>query len=220
MPPPGPPTNIHSRQPARAPVDGTWYMVARKAYNDNPVYFGTGKGARFSSPSAKYGVTYLARTKEAAFAETIRGSRLHYDASGNLCTYESIVEELELHTFKLKKSAARAIDLTGAGCAKIGARVECFTLGTAQGYKISQQWARKLMTHPVEAVGLLYIGNRAADRCLALFGNQKGTGFGCSVGPVIASSAGNSVVPLLKNRSFNAWLKAVDIRLTAAILRL
>ena len=97
MPPPNPPKNIHSKRPALASVDGEWYMVTRKEFRKAPVFFGIGKSTRFSSPSAKYGVTYLARTKEAAFAETIRDTKLHFDARDNLCIYASEIEQLELH---------------------------------------------------------------------------------------------------------------------------
>jgi hypothetical protein len=86
-------------------------MVTEEEYRNDPVFYGTGKGTRFSSPSAKYGVTYLARTKEAAFAEKIRDSKLHYDAHDNHCIYGSEVEGLELHTFKLKKGTELALNL-------------------------------------------------------------------------------------------------------------
>ncbi|MDQ8207349.1 RES family NAD+ phosphorylase [Coraliomargarita sp. SDUM461003] len=192
-------------------------MVARKEYSDAPVFYGSGKSTRFSSPSAKYGVTYLARTKEAAFAETIRDSKLHYDANDNLCIYESELEQLELHSFKLKKGKARVIDLTGPGCDKIGARVECFTQGTAQGYRISQQWARELMTHPVAAAGLLYLGNRSADTCVALFGEIGKTGFENSIGNVEEMTIQRKTTPLGADGSFIRWLKEVDIQLTPSI---
>jgi hypothetical protein len=220
MPPPSPPKNIHSKRPALASVDGEWYMVTRKEFRKAPVFYGTGKSTRFSSPSAKYGVTYLARTKEAAFAETIRDTKLHYDECDNLCIYASEIEQLELHSFNFKKGNAQAIDLTGQGCARISARLECFTLGTAQGYRISQQWARELMLHPVGAAGLLYYGNRSAGICLALFGEKRGTGFERSIGQIEEITSQRKFMPLRKNKTFLRWLKETDIRLTPAISNL
>lgn len=68
--PPEPPADLHSREPLLGPFDGVWYMVVRKEHRDSPVFFGTGSGTRFSGPTAKYGVTYLARSKEAAYSTT------------------------------------------------------------------------------------------------------------------------------------------------------
>lgn len=217
MPPPRPPADLHSKKPRLAPLDGVWYMVARKEHHAAPVFFGSGKGTRFSSPSAKYGVTYLARTKEAAFAEKIRDQKLHLDQDDKLCIYESEIEQLELHTFKLKKGPARAIDLTGQGCAMLTARVECFTMGTANGYRISQAWARELMTHPLNAAGLIYIGNRSADLCLGLFGKKGLTGFEDAVASLDEIKSFRKHAPLAKDPSFIKWLKAAGIGRTTRL---
>lgn len=220
MPPPNPPVDIHAKKPLLAAFDGVWYKVTPKQYREEPIYYGTSRKCRFSSPSAKYGVAYLARTREAAFAETIRDQKIYYDSSGGLCIYRSEVEQLELHTFKLKKGCARAIDLCGKGCARVSARVECFTNGTAPGYRVSQSWSRQLMTHPANASGLLYIGNRSADACLALFGEKEMVGFEHSVGRVVSSGGSQQIVPLTECGSFQKWLDTLQIRQTESIVEL
>lgn len=171
-----PPVDLDKLTPSREAIAGTWYRVAHRKFRKTIHFFSDSIGNRFSSPSAKYGVSYYGITPESAFAETIRGGMVY---SGRLLK-ELELEPLDIHTVEMTEIEEdplnSAFSVIGSGARRIGAQAECFNLGTKEGYSCSQAWASALMIHPDSAGGIVYYGNQSVERCLGLFGEKQSKG--------------------------------------------
>lgn len=209
-----PPRNILNRDVAREVIDGTWYRVSSSDFRDDPIYFSTNRGVRFSSPEAKYGVCYLGSTPEAAYAETVRDAMLSTNPdTQHKYIPESSLRKLELHRYKIQSRNGIAISLYDEGLIKIDARLEYFCTGDLEGYQRSQSWARSLMEHPCEATGLIYLGNRSGAKCLALFGAPNKSGFKHAIKGVSTIGRSYKPSPLLKRKDFFQWLQDAQIEM-------
>jgi hypothetical protein len=124
-----------------------------------PIFFGMSSANRFDDPRGTYGVCYLARTIEGAFAETcLRDVGAQFVALGFVA--ERAVARIEtLHTLRL-------VAVHGAGLARLGA-----TAAVSSGaYGPAQAWSRAIHQHPAHVDGLSYRSTHDnSQRCVALF---------------------------------------------------
>lgn len=202
-----PPSNLAALKPLLERVEGTWYRVTQRRFCREVHYFSDRTSNRFSSPSAAYGVSYYGATPEAAFAESVRDSALidHNTLNG------PVLEGLDLHEIKIIEKVPEATDnlaitLAGQGAAQIRFRGELANFSKPDGYRISQEWARALMEHPVEHCGLVYLGNYAQAACLGLYGKKGGKGARVRKAKGLELKKGRCI-PLMNSHAFRLWVE-------------
>ena len=123
------------------------------------LHFGKSGANRFDDPQQVYGVCYVARTLEGAFAETcLRAVGTQFVATAFLkarsFTIIEAVKDLQL------------VKVHGPGLARLGAT----SVVTGGDHAISQAWSRAIHDHPSAPDGLLYRANYDnGEICAALF---------------------------------------------------
>lgn len=158
---PEPPADLAKINLPLAPTRRQWFrMTAGKARS--PLHWSRLGRYRFDSPSARWGVCYLAESVVAAFQEIwgdqIRSRRLDWQELEQKVVWQIAVSP-----------GLRTIELAGETLITIKSTLQCFT----GGYPKSQRWGAALMDHPVELDGLQYLGRRSGRHCVALFGDEK-----------------------------------------------
>lgn len=205
--PKSPPENLSSLKPLIEPVTGTWYRVTRRLHSKDVHFFSMSEANRFSSSTAKFGVSYYGATPEAAFSESVRSSaRIDSDKLNG-----PILEDLDLHEVTIsvndtEASENGAIALYSTGCERIRAKLEYFCVSTRDGYIISQEWGRALMHLTVPHCGLLYQANNAGDLCFGLYGQQGGKGAQARLAKGLELKKVRSF-PLLESYAFLQWVR-------------
>jgi len=125
----------------------------------SPLFFGSTGNNRFDDPDKGYGVCYLARTVEGAFAETcLRAVGARFVALGFLEARS--FSEIEV------TEPLRLASLHGPGLARIGATAAV----TSGPHRDAQDWSRALHDHPANPDGISYRSNHDnGEFCVALF---------------------------------------------------
>ena len=195
-----PPTDLEDRAPKLYQPTGKWYRVVPSDFAKSPLYFGNHGTGRFDHQDGTFGVCYLGDTPEAAFAETL--NRLLEDGK-----FLQLSEAKSKILFEFEFTGeADCIDLSGVGLSTVGATLECFTRTGTSGYADSQEWGRQLMEHPANAAGLHYLGRRAGESCLALFGTPGGSGFGKRRAKTLRIRQ-TGKISLTESQTFADWLE-------------
>ena len=145
----------------------------------DPLYFGKTGANRFDDPDGRYGVCYVARSHEGAFAETcLRAVGAQFVAATFLQSRSFAIIET---TAPLRLALVR-----GSGLARLGAT----SVVSAGDHAISQVWSRAIHEHQSAPDGLSYRANHDnGEICAALFDR-------CREGLKVASSQ-----PVLSNRA-------------------
>lgn len=128
-----------------------------------PIFWSRKGIYRFDSAGAPFGVLYSACNLTTAILEVF-GDKLRRTPRLTI----SEIERYDIYAVRVSEDA-QTVALEGPNLAQIGA-----TLGSFAGsYPLSQKWGLALMQHRAEIDGLVYLGRRSGDHCLALFGDEK-----------------------------------------------
>lgn len=123
------------------------------------IHFGRTGDNRFDDPARQYGVCYLARSLEAAFAETFLR---HVGAT--LVSRQALAARSA--SIVVATDDLRVAMLHGPGLARMGA-TGAVTSGT---YDVSQPWSSAIHDHPEQVDGIMYRSNHDnGEFCVALF---------------------------------------------------
>lgn len=161
---PLPPVDFQARKLAlrRLPASTLWYRFHDKSFN--ALYFGKQRAQRFDDPEQDFGVLYVARQMEGAFAEVFLRNVEPYRF---LTT--TILERKVLSTVSTNRSL-KLVDLAGIGLARMGIDNRLAT----GSYTISQAWSRAFQTHPQMPDGLLYRSRHYPKHlCAAIFATTQ-----------------------------------------------
>lgn len=130
------------------------------------LYFDRSTGSRFNAPDATYGVCYMARRPEGAFAETFLRNPGRTMLPADLVTAKAYVR-LEL------AAAVRIANFVGPALAKLGATAE--VCHRSQPYEVPQAWSKAIFAHPSSVDGLAYTARHDdSEVCVALFDRRNG----------------------------------------------
>jgi len=158
---PEPPADLSQITLSLAPTRRQWFRMTTDKER-SPLHWSRLGRYRFDSPSARWGVCYLAESVPAAFQEIwgdqIRSKRLDWRDLERKIVWQ-IAASPHLRT----------IELAGETLTALKATLQCFT----GSYPKSQRWGAALMEHPLDLDGLQYLGRRSGRHCLALFGDEK-----------------------------------------------
>jgi hypothetical protein len=160
--PPAPPADFANIPlPLESPRGRTFYRITNSSH-PSPLFFSKAGFYRFDSPSAKWGVCYLADRVETAalevFGDAFRKRSLdHSELAGKTVWRITVPADLQL------------LALRGEVLPRIKATLQSFV----SRYSLSQEWGRVFMTHPIEMDGVLYAGRQSGGSCLALFGDNN-----------------------------------------------
>jgi len=145
------------------PVGTNVYRFYTAKYE--PLYFDRSRDGRLNAPDATYGVLYVAKRSEGAFAETFLRSPGRTLIDADLLTRKAYVR-LQVG------SDLSLIKLAGAGLSVLGATAEIVHSGLP--YDTSQIWSKVLSQHPVNADGIAYYARHDDEElCYALFDRCK-----------------------------------------------
>jgi hypothetical protein len=123
------------------------------------IHFGRSGENRFDDPQGGFGVCYVARNLEGAFAETCLRD------VGAQFVSRSFLEARAITILRLTGDL-RLVRAHGPGLARLGVTSAL----SAGPYEISQAWARAMHDHPVAPDGLLYRSNHDNSQlCAGLF---------------------------------------------------
>lgn len=136
----------------------TWY---RMTTCPSPIFWSRRGTYRFDSPTAKWGVCYLAESISSSFLE-IWGDKIR---PSRRLSWSEIQPMMVWHVEV--SSSLNAIELAGETLAVIKANTQSFV----SSFALSQEWGRQLMLHPADIDGMKYIARRCGRSCLALFGD-------------------------------------------------
>lgn len=126
-----------------------------------PIYFDRTTSGRFNAPDASYGVLYVARSVNGAFAETFLRS------PGSTLIDIGFLRRKGYVRLKAA-SPLTFIDLTGPGLAIAGATAELPHSGLP--YDVARAWSKALLDHPVNADGIAYHARHDdTELCYAIF---------------------------------------------------
>ncbi|WP_052182864.1 RES family NAD+ phosphorylase [Rhizobium sp. YS-1r] len=158
-PGPLPPADLVSRELPIEIIDKGTRLVRIHRSELDPIFFGSSGGNRFDDPTRQYGVCYLARTIEGAFAETcLRSVGARFVA----------LTFLEARSFcEIEVTAPlRLVSVHGPGLAQIGAT----GIVTSGPHSVAQQWSSVIHDHPAGADGITYRSNHDnGELCVAMF---------------------------------------------------
>lgn len=162
---PLPPLDLAKRTPElmTLPAGTNVYRFFTAKYE--PIYFDRSRDGRLNAPDATYGVLYVAKRSEGAFAETFLRSPGRTLIDTDLLARKAYVR-LQL------RSDLSLIKLAGPGLAVLGATAEIVHSGLP--YDTSQIWSKALSQHPVNADGIAYNARHDDEElCYALFDRCK-----------------------------------------------
>lgn len=158
--PPHPPADLSSIDLDTVEPTGTVFFRVSHEDFASPLFFSRKGLYRFDSPTAKWGVCYVAPEIPTAlletFADAIRARRIDFAEFDQRLVWKITIPD-RLQTLRL----------SGPTLPKIKATLQSFV----SRYSLSQEWGRAFMTHPQELDGLLYTGRQSGAECLALFGD-------------------------------------------------
>lgn len=158
---PLPPLNLPSRNPkiVSLPPGRELHRFYTAIYD--PVFFDRSTSGRFNAPDGSFGVLYMARLVNGAFAETFLRS------PGNTLIDIGFLRRKGYVVLKTL-SPLKLIDLTGPGLAVVGATAEVPHSGMP--YDAPQAWSKALFAHPVNADGIAYHARHDdTEICYAIF---------------------------------------------------
>jgi hypothetical protein len=159
----GPPANLADRKLPIIELTGTFRRIHLTSLDS--LFFGRTAGNRFDDPRGEkgdFGALYLARDHFGAFIETFG------DSAGNTVSIRTL--ELRSIAEVTVTASIRAIDLTAAGAAWVGAAGEV----TAGEHALSQRWAHALWSHPAKPEGIYYRARHDQSRfCVVIFDRAK-----------------------------------------------
>ena len=156
---PLPPKDFDERELPIEVVPASTVFVRIHRNDLGALHFGRTGTNRFDDPEGKYGVCYLARSHEGAFAETcLRAVGAQFVAT----TF------LQGRSFAFVEAAGplRLAVAYGPGLARLGAT----SVVSAGDHRRSRLWSRAMHDHPSAPDGLLYRANHDNNEiCAALF---------------------------------------------------
>lgn len=168
---PPPPADLGDRPLPLATRAHAWWRLHDGRFG--PVWFGRGQLYRFDDPQGEFGVLYVTRTVEGAFAEAFRvGGRRAL----------TIADLRRRHLARVEFARPlRLVDLTGPGLARIGVDAALVTAP----WRDAQRWSRAIWAHPACPDGLLYpSGADPSCVCAAVFDRAAGGAVATSHGPL------------------------------------
>jgi hypothetical protein len=154
-----PPADLSTRT---LPIDilpaGTAFFRIHRVEFD-ALHFGRSGLNRFDDPERRFGVCYVARSIEGAFAETCLRT------VGAALVSRAFLAERGF-TEITAKAALRLARMHGPGLARLGATAAV----TSGPYVLAQPWSRALHAHPAAVDGIAYRSNHDnGEFCAALF---------------------------------------------------
>jgi hypothetical protein len=162
-PGPLPPPDFASRDLPLEEIPAGARLIRIHQTHLGPLFFGATGGNRFDDPNKTYGVCYLAKTLEGAFAETCLRS------VGARFVAMTFMEARSVSAIAVK-AKLRLLSLHGPGLTQIGATGAV----TSGPHVIAQQWSRAIHDHPDAIDGIAYRSNHDnAEICVALFDRVK-----------------------------------------------
>ena len=195
-----PPENFAIRTLPLVPAAGAFYRCANA--NRPLLDWDHRETSRFSHPSFRFPVLYLAVEKLTSFWECF-GDELNDQAPGQRALSRAQLGSREWVSFNIVPHVL-VVDTTDARVLRtLGADASTFFAE----YTVTQAWAKALMEHPARPDGLYYRSRLHATRkCLAVFGKP---------GFRRATSRFNPVKtgPLLEDRDFLLFLAIEDVDL-------
>ena len=158
-PEPLPPADFASRDlPVETVPAGTGFFRIHRT-GLGALHFSKSGDNRFDDPDRDYGVCYVARSLEGAFAETCLrevGATLIPLATLTARSVTVITASERLHL----------VELRGRGLARVGATA----LVSSGTYDVSQPWSRAIHRHAAMVDGIAYQSNHDnGEQCVALF---------------------------------------------------
>ena len=159
--PPRPPADVLSRRPriASAPAGTIVHRFYSTAFD--PIHFDTGLDGRLNAPDGSYGVLYVAKAIEGAFAETFLRQPGRRQIPADLLARKGYAR------LRLTRRM-NFILLAGQGLGVLGATAEVTHGGGS--YDLPQTWSTALHRHPVVADGIAYHARHDDDEtCYAVF---------------------------------------------------
>ena len=158
---PLPPADLARREPQLIIVPAGSIVHRFYTAKFDPIFFDRSREGRLNAPDASYGVLYVARDIEGAFAETFLrrpGATILDPELLSRKAYIRIKTRLEL----------KLIKLAGSGLAILGATAEVVQGGLP--YDVPQIWSKALATHQTDPHGIAYYGRHNDEAlCYALF---------------------------------------------------
>ncbi len=158
---PFPPSDLHGRRPniVSLPAGSEIHRFYTAIYE--PIFFDQSRTGRFNAPDGSYGVLYVAKLVNGAFAETFLRSPGNTLIDGGFLKRKAYARLGILSSLKL-------IDLTGPGLAIVGATAEVPHSGLP--YDTAQGWSKALFDHPARADGIAYHARHDdTEICYAIF---------------------------------------------------
>jgi RES domain len=156
---PEPPAWLGEIALALADIPDTWFRLSSRRYS-SPLFWSRRGRYRFDSKDARWGVCYAAGSILSAFLEV----------SGNKIRHWAPLDWNEVRDVCVWRittpSSLRGIHLCGETLTVIDATLQCFV----SSYPKSQRWGAALMDHAADLDGLVNIGRRCGNPCLAMFG--------------------------------------------------
>ena len=156
---PPPPQDFARRELPVETIPAETLLVRIHHGDFNPIYFGSTEYNRFDNQNECFGICYLAKTIEGAFAETfVRGAS---DRARDL----QFVQERSFSEI-VATAPLRLSSLHGPGLARVGA-----TSAVASGpYDDARIWSQAIHDHPAVPHGIAYRSKHDDDEiCIALF---------------------------------------------------
>ncbi|MGL4962162.1 MAG: RES family NAD+ phosphorylase [Inquilinus sp.] len=153
--------------PASLPV----VTVEGPVYRCHPIahgymFFGKSASYRFDDPLGLFGVLYLGKTREAAFAETCLRN---VDAT---LVSESFLAKRAMIQVVIKP--VTLLQAYGPGLAKIG-QTALISASSQDEYPLTQAFSREVHEHPDKVSGIAYKSRHDNDQlCVALFERAVG----------------------------------------------
>ncbi|UVK35796.1 RES family NAD+ phosphorylase (plasmid) [Mesorhizobium sp. AR10] len=162
---PLPPSDLAKRTPELVTLSAGANVYRFYTARYEPIYFDRSRDGRLNAPDATYGVLYVAKRSEGAFAETFLRSPGRTLIDADLLARKAYVR-LQL------RSDLLLIRLAGPGLAVLGATAEIVHSGLP--YDTSQIWSQALSRHPLNADGIAYNARHDDEElCYALFDRCK-----------------------------------------------
>ena len=158
---PLPPADLAGRLPDLISVPAGTAVHRFYTARYESVFFDRSRDGRLNAPDGSYGVLYVARGLEGAFAETFLRRPGAALIDSDLLSRKAYVR-LEA------TSDLRLVKLAGPGFAIIGATAEVVHAGLP--YDVPQAWSKALSAHPAKPQGIAYHARHDDEAmCYAIF---------------------------------------------------
>jgi hypothetical protein len=131
----------------------------------DPIFFDKSQEGRLNAPDGSYGVLYVARGAEGAFAET-------FLRRPGLTLIDDVLLRRKAYIRLKVTSRLTLIKLAGPGLAILGATAEVVHGGLP--YDVPQAWSKALSEHPKRADGIAYYARHDDEAlCYAIFDRAR-----------------------------------------------